>query len=362
MKEPARIHIFSGNNSVDKELAKTIAKNAIIHAVPGVVRELFDPSEDSFDDFMWDVLSPTLFGDTRLFSINHAESLTACSFIKLGELFDSLPDDIYLIIDVENIGQRNNEGPALVKKLKIIDRVKAEPNKYVYRDFQRPPDYKTAQWISENVHGWCGRTIGRDAADLLVDLAGHDTAVLYSEIQKIDIHLEPGRNIDRAAVENIVTKSRPISAFELANACGFRDGHRVLQIIDTLFASSCSVPMIIVALYRHYGALLRILYYGNIYPGDIKIVLSGSRSDEKNESALRVGIAAGLLRDGEKRRVYPAIIASGIVKQAAGYTVDQLEKILALLGEFDYEIKSGRRKGIQREVELLCFQLLRPNT
>ncbi|MBN1308818.1 MAG: hypothetical protein JXA18_12920, partial [Chitinispirillaceae bacterium] len=168
-----------------------------------------------------------------------------------------------------------------------------------------------------------------------------------------------GRNIDRAAVEMIVGPSRSMTVFELAAACGARQGARVMRIVESLFAAPCSVPMIVGVLYRHYGALLRIRRYGRKQPRDVKLLVSGGGYEEKNRAALRIGMAAGLLHEGEERKVYPVVIASGIVAQAQQYTDRQLETALAWLVEFDTAVKTGMRNGSRREVELLCYRLLR---
>ena len=79
----------------------------------------------------------------------------------------------------------------------------------------------------------------------------------------------------------------------------------------------------------------------------------------KNEAAFLIGCAAGLLRKGEERKVYPVIIASGIVGQAQQYTDEELWLILEWLLEFDVAVKTGRSAGGRREVELFCYRLLR---
>ncbi|MBN1307681.1 MAG: hypothetical protein JXA18_07185, partial [Chitinispirillaceae bacterium] len=187
MTMPPKVYIFSGSDTVGKEAARNAAQRAIATAAPALVRETFDPADEPFGDFLQKVLTPTLFGDVRLFSINHAELLTDGELDELDRLIAALPDDAYLIIDIGETGKRRGTKTDPSVKLHAADRSGREADRYVYRRFQKPPDYKAAQWLYENVRDWCARTIEKAAAELLVDLAGYDTAVLLSEIRKIDL-------------------------------------------------------------------------------------------------------------------------------------------------------------------------------
>jgi DNA polymerase III delta subunit len=354
------VHIFSGSDIVGKEAVRQKALGAVETAAGACVKELYDPSTESFSDFLQKIITPTLFGDTRIFTVNHAEKLSERELDALGRILDDVPDDVYLFIDCADAGKRSTGKNAPVGRLKAKKRADEMPERFVYRDFQSPPEYKVGQWLSENVPGLCGRTIHPDAVERLIDLAGRDTATLFSEIRKIDIHLDEGRAIDRASVETVVGASRQMTAFELAAACSSRQSVRVMEVIDSLFSTTCSVPMIIGVLYRHYAALLRIRHFGRAHPREVKLLLGkGGGFQAKNEAAFRLGCAAGLLHEGEERKVYPVIIASGIVMQAQQFTDEELWRILAWLLDFDVAVKTGGSTGSRREVELLCFRLLR---
>ena len=357
------VFILSGNDTVGKEAFRRKAAGAVEEAVGACVRELYDPTAEQFSDFLQKIVTPTLFGDTRIFTVNHAEKLTDSELVALERLLGEVPEDSYLFIDITTeTGKRAGGGKTSpVKKLNAQKKADEAPVQVVYRDFRNPPEYKVGQWLLENVPELCGRSIDRDAVELLVDLAGRDTATLFSEIRKIDIHLEDGCPIDRSAVETVVGASRQMTGFELAGACASRQPVRVMEILDSLFTTACSVPMLIGALYRHYSALLRIRLYGRSAPQDVRVLLKkgGGSFQAKNEAALRLGRAAGLLGAGDERKVYPVVIASGIVGQAQQFTDKELERILSWLLDFDVAVKTGRIAGSRREVELFCYRLLR---
>jgi DNA polymerase-3 subunit delta len=365
MSEPTsavpHVYIASGNDPVSKEAFKSAAVRSIESAARcTLMRETYDPTDGPFDDFMQNVLTPTLFGDLRFFTLSHAETLSEADLGELDRLLGALPDDVYLFVDIGESAKRKTAKSDPVKKLRAAQRSKEAPERFACRDFQKPPEYKVAQWLLDNAPDLCGRSIEKEAADLLVDLAGYDTAALMSEVGKIDLLLEKGRKIDRAAVEEVVGASRPMTVFELADACGRRDGPRTLQVIGSLFTTACSVPMIISVLFRHYSALYRIRCYARANPADVKLLTRGGGSYQaKNDAAFRIGCAAGLLHEGEERKVFPVIIQPDIVGRAQRFSDRELETIFGWLLDFDVAIKTGAVAPDREEVELFCYKLLR---
>jgi len=358
--EEARVFLFSGDDTVGKDSARIRALDTIQKAHAGVLIEFFDSAAGPFADFIDKMLTPTLFGDTRIFIVTHAESLGERELANLDTVISAPPDDVFVIVDIGDSGKKKSAKNDPAKKLRLSEREKDGSGRYVVRTFQKPPDYKVAQWLIDNSHELCGRRISKEVAELLVDLAGHDTATLNSELQKIDVHLDAGEAVDADSVRTIVGASRQMTVFELASACGRKDPLRVLEILDSLFTTVFSVPMMISVLHRHYSALLRIRYHARGNPQDIKVLTRGGGSfSAKNEAAFRVGVAAGLLHKGEERKVYPVIIASGIVAQAQQYDEAQLQLILGWLLEFDVGVKTGRIRASRMEVELFCYRLMR---
>lgn len=355
-----RVSIFSGSDVVSKDAVRAAVVSSLQRSYPSLVVERYDGTTESFQDYLQKMMMPTLFGDIRLFIVTHAETLTPGDLGELDRLLDVLPDDCYLIIDIGTGSGRKSAKNDPVQLLKASKRSKKDADTFYYQSFQKPPDYKVAQWLVETVPKLCGRSIDKTTAEYLVELAGYDCAVLYSEIQKIDLQCTEGTPITRKVVEATVGATRQMSVFELADACSCGDGVKMLEIIDSLFSTSCSIPMIIGVLSRHYIALLRIRHYARTNPADVKVLLrNGGNFQVKNDAAFRVGCAAGLLREGEQRKVYPVIIASGIVGRAEKYADDALHTVLKWLLDFEVAVKTGRLSGSRGDIELLCYKLLR---
>lgn len=353
------VFIFSGDDTVGKENARSRAIKDISKAHPGVLVERYDSSAQQFSDYADTIMMPTLFGDIRIFIIPHAELLDENDLGLLSRMCDAIPEDAFIIIDIGVIAGKKKTKNDPGTKLKIAERGKDASGRCACMHFQCPPEYKTAQWLVDNTESLVGRPISLKAAELLVDLAGYDTAVLYSELQKLDLHLDAGMSVSEAAIREIVGTSRQMTMFELAPALAARNALRTMEIIDSLFTTAFSVPMMVSVLFRHYGALYRIRKYGDKNPQQIKfMVKSGGSFQAKNDAAFEIGCAAGLLHQGEERKVYPVMIASGIVLQAQAYSDNELVAIFRWLLEFDVAVKTGRMSGSRHEVELFCYKLL----
>lgn len=355
-----KAYLFSGDDTVGKDTARSRALQSIHKAHSGAIIEFYDPSEAAFAEYLDRIMMPTLFSDIRIFIVTSAESLGERELAHLDALIAAPPDDVYVIVDIGDTGKKKSAKNDPLKKLRFTERSKDTSGSVVARSFQKPPEYKVVQWLIDSTPDLCGRTISQEVATLLVDLAGHDTATLYSELQKLDVHLDDGEEVNAESVRQIVGASRQMTVFELAAACTRKDALRVLEILDSLFTTVFSIPMLLSVLYRNYSSLLRIRSYGRLQPGDIKaLTRSGGNFNAKNEAAFRIGCAAGLLRPGEERKVYPVIIAPGIVAQAQQYTDEELILIIKWLLEFDVAVKTGRRRASRIEVELFCYRLMR---
>lgn len=358
---PVRVAVLAGDDTVARERAKEQMIQAIRLAHPNTLTERYDSAAGTFSDYLEAMLSPSLFQEMRICIIGHAQTLNDRDCTALDKTIDHLPEDIFIIVEVDEITKGKKGASKIVQLLHAEKRAKANPQIFQFSLFQKPPDYKIAQWLMEQVPSLCGRKISKSDAEYLVDMVGYDIDLLSCEVQKIDIHLDAGSPVSRAAIDTVVGASRQMTVFELAAACAAKQAQRVLTIIDSLFTTTFFGPMMVSALTRHYWALFRIRQYAKDNQQDVKAFLMsrGFSNPAQNDAAFRIGCAAGLLRAGEERKVYPIIIASGIVKQAQQYTDRELKQILAWLLEFDVGIKTGRLASSRQEVELFCFKLLR---
>jgi DNA polymerase III delta subunit len=354
------VHFLCGDETVGRERFKLKLINSIRELHGNITTESFDMETDDFSAFMESALTPSLFQDTRVLQVHRAQRLGDDDLKNLNHLLDAPPPDIYIIIEIDEEKKGKAEYKAY-KKFKIEKRCSSKESDYVFLEFPRPSEYRIGAWLVEQLPRLFNRSISKTDADFLVDLVGNDLNVLYSELQKIDTHLPAGKPVERQIIEKIVGASRQMTAFELAAALAQHQFPRALQIIDSLFSTSAFVPAIVSAIYRHFWAMFRIQCFGSVNPQIIKWFENarGYNNSDQNECGYAIGRAAGLLGNGEQRKVYPVIIASGIVSQARNFTDQEYKLIFKWLLEFDYGIKTGGIEGSQQDLQMLCFKINR---
>lgn len=362
IKDGIHVHFIAGDDSVGREQARNTILKDIERVHDRFVIEKFDPSNEQFTDFLEKIFTSSLFQDIRVFYINHCQMLDDGELEELDKVLNlQIPDDIYIIVEFdEGKKGKESEGKA-AKKLHLTKRCASKTPTCSFQEFLKPPEYKTAQWIMQQVPILFGRKIDKADADYLVDLAGSEIDTLYSELQKIDIHLEPGAPVKKDTIELVVGISRQMNVFELASVLSQKDFTRALKIVNSLFETSFYAPVMISALFRHFWALFRIRRYAEANPQQIKRFQNsrGFNDPEQNEIGYAIGKASGLLKEGEQRKVYPVIILPKIVEQARNFKFEELKIIFRLLLEFDSGVKTGRIDPSQYAVQMLCFRIVR---
>lgn len=356
-----RVLIIAGDDSIGREQARLKIINNVQKHYGQYVLERYDSAVEEFDSYIEKIMTPSLFQEIRVFHINHAQTLSEKELKELDKTIQYPPPDAYLVIEIDE-GKKNKDTESKITKILQIKKRSASKNAdFFYQEFLKPPDYKIAEWLVNQIPILFNRRISKINADLLVDMVGCEVNALYSELQKIDIHLEPGESIEKESIEEIVGASRTMTVFELASALSDRQLSRALAIVDSLFATTFYAPMMISALFRHFWALFRIRKFADANQQVMKNYLNskGYNNPVQNEAAFAIGKAAGLLSDGEQRKVYPVIIASGIIQQAKKFADEELELICKWLLDFDVGVKTGKISGSQQEVQLFCYRIVR---
>jgi DNA polymerase-3 subunit delta len=107
------------------------------------------------------------------------------------------------------------------------------------RTFDRPDTSKTG-WEDEFVPqvarraSEMGISFDDDALDALVQLAGEDTRLLDSELEKLSLYVGKGQRVRLEDVHLLVPLNRAGVIFEVGNAIGRRDLRRALELVRTL--------------------------------------------------------------------------------------------------------------------------------
>lgn len=357
----APFSVILGDDTVGKEAALAAAMGSLRSHVGELTEQHFDSTSETVGSFVQRFLTPSLFQDIRLFVIRHAQSLTEKDFSALKDVLPYHVPDAFLIIEGEVIkakGEKKSQKfESWIKHYK--SKSAEEPQKFSFQEFSKPREWEIPDWVVGKARSVLGRTMGSQEAQFLIDLVGNDLGILLSELRKIDLHLPTGAKIDRSSVEEICGVSRTATPEDLAVALGRKNVGQAMELIDNLFASNVSPPLIVSGIFKHFWALYRIRKWAEAHREEATLFLSGRNRNAVNEIGVAIGVAAGLLTPEQANRVYPVIIKSGIVIQAKGFKEPHLRAIIEWLSEFDIDLKTGRIDPTILAIQTLCYKIAR---
>jgi DNA polymerase-3 subunit delta len=172
------------------------------------------------------------------------------------------------------------------------------------------------RWIKERAKT-AGAAISDRAAQLLATYVGGDLQTLANEIAKLAAYAGPGREIDAAEVQLLVSQAAEANIFQLVDAIGQRNRSRALASLHLLLQEGERPERIMVMVARQVRLLLQAK----------DLVTQGSPSDE---IARTLGLSP-----------YPA---RKILEQARLFGLTQLRAMHRRVLEADLHIKTGQHE------------------
>jgi DNA polymerase III delta subunit len=359
MSTISTVTLLVGDDTITREREKTALAAELRRLHPGLEEVPFDPDQGGVAGFVERIMTPSLFGGARLFTLRHAEELPAADLAALARLGDGELGDEFVILEADEPEEKKGrEFTAFAKKL---ERRAGEGGRVAVRRYARPRDYEVARWLSGNALRLFGRNLAPVDAEYLVDLVGYDFDALRSELEKIDLYLDDGKPFSRAAIAEVVEGTRDMSPFELAQALGRRETRRAIDIVDSLFSASFFAPLCVSAIYRHFWALYRVRAYEQREPQAVADFLKAMRSRDKptqDRLGAQIGVAAGLMTAAQVNRVYPMLVKPAIVEQARSFSQVHLRAVFRWLRDFDVGVKTGRVDPSRQAFQLLCLRIV----
>lgn len=315
--------------------------------------EFYDSSVEDMDGYISRIMTPTIFGDFRLFHINHIQKLSNNELKSIAKILSFPLDNVLILLEYsketkKKIGTLLNV-KELVTKGNLIDLV-----------YKKPRQYEMNDWLVTQVQTLFNRRISAEAAEQLLNFAGYELDRIYSELQKLDIYLPEGGGITPEAIEVVTGSSKVIKPDELCNALGYRKWKEASESIEYLMnsANKYSVFQLINALFRHFWSLYKIRLFAEENRAKANRYFKTSYK-EKNQIAGDIAIAAGVIAESQRNRVYPAIIIPGIIDQAVKYGKNDLESILCSITAYDRALKNGETKQDLGTFINFCFSIIR---
>lgn len=96
------------------------------------------------------------------------------------------------------------------------------------------------------------KLLGRQAAELVVDLAGNDLTRLYTEIDKLALFANGEKNITIKHVESLTGNNRLFNAFSVIDACMAGDAARAAHRLRNMFAEDRSTEYTAVGAFAYH--------------------------------------------------------------------------------------------------------------
>lgn len=233
----------------------------------------------------------------------------------LPEYLQELPEHVCLVFYEDEID----------KRIKTVDIIKKR-GLIVELPLQKPAEL--VKWVIK-VFASFKKQIDPITASLLVENSEQGMNELLTEMNKLVLYLGERVKVTREDIEKICTKSVKTRIFDLTDAIAEKDKVKALKMLDDMIIMKEPVQKILFMINRQFRHLLQM-----------KVLVSeGMNSDS---AASRIGITP--------------YAAGKVVKQARGFSIEDLKNAIKESLEYDLAIKTGKLKD-RLAVELLITRL-----
>ncbi|RSD24145.1 DNA polymerase III subunit delta [Mesobacillus subterraneus] len=214
---------------------------------------------------------------------------------------------------------------------------KLDERKKVTKELKRNATVIEAKKLSEQeIKSWVkeraqanGTVIDQDAIELLISLAGTNLFMLTSEIDKLALYAGENQPIDKEIVDRLTARSLEQNIFSLVDKIVHRNVEGALRIYYDLLKQN-EEP-------------IKIL---SVITGQFRLIYQVKELARKGYGQQQI---AGTL----KVHPFRVKLAAG---QAGSFSDEELTRIIKLLADADYQMKTG---GMKKEmlIEMILFQI-----
>lgn len=242
--------------------------------------------------------------DKRVVAVRDADEFVSRNRTALERYFDKPSATGVLVLTVGSWDSRTR----LAKKLPAVGELiaVAAPKR---RDLPR--------YLIQYAQQSCGKRLEAPAAELLVELAGEELALLHGEVEKLALFARDDKAITVRHVEAIVGHNRVFGAFEVIDAM---IAGRIMQAVERLrhmFAEDRSAEYTVVGAFAYH----------------LRRVFAAKAMLQKGESPFEIGKKLRIWNNQER---FFALLRQTSLEQIAHY----LEQLAAI----DHAVKTGQAK------------------
>jgi len=162
------------------------------------------------------------------------------------------------------------------------------------------------------------KQLSRDAAQLIIELAGEKLARLYTEIDKLAIFSEGQKEITLEHIESLIGRNRLFNAFEVIDSCLAGNSQQAVSRLREMFTADSSAEYKVVGAFAYH---VRRMF------------------------SAKVLLQRGLRTDEVARQMWIRSNSQAFFEQIQKLTLEQIGSLLQLLARIDYKIKTGKTKA-----------------
>ncbi|MHC4574039.1 MAG: DNA polymerase III subunit delta [Planctomycetota bacterium] len=279
-----------------------------------------DPKEVEAADVFDELRTVPFLGDKRVVLIKKAGSFISDKRQFLEDYFDKPSPTGILILTVNKWDARTR----LAKKLPEVGKlISVTPPKA----WQLPPR------LIKYARDGHDKTLSKEAAELLIELAGDELPRLYSEIDKLASYVDAEKTITPEHVEKVIGHNRLFNAFGVIDAVTAGRTGQAIDRLRSMFAQDKSAE------YTTVGAFA--FHFRRMF--NAKVLLEKNHRPDEIADRLRIW--------GNRGRFF---------SQLQRMPLKRIGDVLVQLAEIDYAIKTGRTKA-QVAIEQLVLKLAAPS-
>jgi len=290
----------------------------------GVIK--YDSQESALEEIVLEAESPPFFVDYKLILVQ--DNSIMCAGVREQAKLEHKPESLlqYLEHPIESSiivfivhAEKLDERKKIVKQLKERRCVVA---------FPELDQHQLKQWMVKRATEQ-GRTMGPDAAELLIARVGASMQQLAQEVDKLSIHVGPGGNISLELTQQFTPATLDEDVFALVDCVIKVKLEQALHMYKQLLIRK-EEPIKLVALIAR----------------QIRMMIQIKELEEHHYSPQQMASQIGA-------HPYAVKLASATAK---GFQTKQLGRLLSSLAELDYGMKTGKvDKALGLELFILSF-------
>jgi DNA polymerase III delta subunit len=336
---------------------------------PNSTSEFFDGTgEISFGEFIQKIATPSMFGDTKILFLNHAESKNVLAPKQHYEAFEKIMslcvEEVFVFVEL-NSDESDKTPKDCLSIGELMENLRGLTKKHSgsFSEFWAMKEYDIPEWIVQKVREYYDRQISKANAELLVKLSGADLGVLDGELRKMDAALPSKKEIGENDIYELTGNNRQVSMQEITHFIGLRKwNNEAAETFDNLTGKDNQfVIPFLSELYRKFWILLKIRLFADENREKANTYFKVYDYKAKNQAAFEIAVACGILKESQKTAVFPIVIKPKLLEQASSYSKNDIFQIIKMIAQYDRDIKNGEIKSdLHKEsIKEMCRQIVR---